>query len=217
MRSGWDDEDESHQPQLSGGREGERELNLDRNKSDGRSPSSSSSSSSQGASASRAGSGRWRQEEERERREREEALDDINDMLDRVWYDRDEGTGLSLGDYYDRDEEQRDWLRRREEKLQRLQAAHLKKTKNSQQNWRMQQRNADNEVWERDRLRRSGVGERTEVDLDAFLRQDSEDDTKEHVVCRNIRPPFLEGFHVSQDHTPLMVQDATSDMNVLAK
>ncbi|PHJ23184.1 helicase associated domain [Cystoisospora suis] len=198
MRSGWDDaEEETHDP------------NGDGPQGDKVTGTSSSSSFLKRNSF---------EEERKGRRDSEkdgDYLDDINDMLDRVWYDRDEGTGISLGDYYDRDEEQRDWLKKREEKLQRLCQASLRK--NQQHSWRMQQRNADNEIWEKDRLRRSGIGERTEVDLDAFAHQDGEDDTKEHVICRNIRPPFLEGFDVSQDHTPLMVQDATSDMNVLAK
>ncbi|CBZ52892.1 hypothetical protein NCLIV_026800 [Neospora caninum Liverpool] len=168
----------------------------------------SSSPSSAPPRARRMRSG-WDEDGEDEQRDKEAYIDEETDkMLARIWYDRDEVSGFSLGEYMDRDEDQRDRLREREEKLKKLQVQ-------SRKQWREQQRNADNEAWERDRMRRSGVGERTEVDFAARIAED-EDEQKEHVICRNIRPPFLDGFDVEHS-LPMMVQDATSDMNVMAR
>ncbi|KEP66318.1 UNVERIFIED_CONTAM: helicase associated domain (ha2) protein [Hammondia hammondi] len=151
----------------------------------------------------------WDDEAADEKHNEEAYIDEETDkMLSRIWYDRDEGSGLALGEYMDQDEDQRDRLREREEKLKKLQVQ-------SRKQWREQQRNADNEAWERDRMRRSGVGERTEVDFAARIAED-EDEHKEHVICRNIRPPFLDGFDVEHS-LPMMVQDVTSDMNVMAR
>ncbi|PFH37997.1 helicase associated domain (ha2) protein [Besnoitia besnoiti] len=174
----------------------------------------SSSPSSAPARARRMRSG-WDLEEgaeateDEKKWEKEAEIDEETEkMLARVWYDRDEGSGLSLGEYMDRDEDQRDRLREREEKLKKLQVQ-------SRKQWREQQRHADNDAWERDRMNRSGVGERREVDFTALIAEE-EDDQKEHVICRNIRPPFLDGFDVKSE-LPMMVQDVTSDMNVMAR
>lgn len=75
-----------------------------------------------------------------------------------------------------------------------------------------QQRQRDNQLWELSRMQRGGAAIREEANLDF----DEEDEHKEHVICRSITPPFLEGFDLSECGVAV-VRDSASDMAMMAK
>ncbi|KAL8271108.1 hypothetical protein Esti_004962 [Eimeria stiedai] len=132
--------------------------------------------------------------------------------LQRMWYDRDDTSGLQLGDYEDDDSR----LAEKEAKLKRVVGGGPSRGTPRGAPARSlaeQQRHRDNELWESVLMHRGGAATRQEVDLDF---EEAEEIEKEHVVCRQITPPFLAGFKPSE-RTITVVRDATSDMAMLAK
>jgi pre-mRNA-splicing factor ATP-dependent RNA helicase DHX38/PRP16 len=75
--------------------------------------------------------------------------------------------------------------------------------------------NADNDLWEANRMVTSGVATRKGVDLD--FEDDSQ--TAVHVIVHNLKPPFLDGRTVfTKQLDPVNpIRDPTSDMAVFAK
>ncbi|CAE6358865.1 unnamed protein product [Rhizoctonia solani] len=81
---------------------------------------------------------------------------------------------------------------------------------------RQAQYNADNDLWEANRMVTSGVASRKQLDLD-FAEDDSESTV--HVLVHDLKPPFLDGRTVfTKQLEPINpLRDATSDMAVFAK
>ncbi|KAI0274006.1 pre-mRNA splicing factor [Russula aff. rugulosa BPL654] len=77
------------------------------------------------------------------------------------------------------------------------------------------QYNADNDLWEANRMVTSGVATRKGVDLDF----EDESQSAVHVMVHNLKPPFLDGRTVfTKQLDPINpIRDLTSDMAVFAK
>ncbi|KAF8876489.1 P-loop containing nucleoside triphosphate hydrolase protein [Infundibulicybe gibba] len=75
--------------------------------------------------------------------------------------------------------------------------------------------NADNDLWEANRMLTSGVATRKTVDLDF----EDESESTVHVMVHNLKPPFLDGRTVfTKQLDPINpIRDPTSDMAVFSK
>lgn len=75
--------------------------------------------------------------------------------------------------------------------------------------------NADNDLWENNRLTTSGVQRKDGVDLDF----EDDQDSKVHVLVHDLKPPFLDGTvaYTRQLEPINPVRDPTSDLAVFSK
>lgn len=151
---------------------------------------------------------------------------DWNEMrdVDRQWYDTEESSYFQ----HDASYEDEKGLREKEEHL-RFRQGQLQEVRRRQKlNLRESVRNAEQDLWEVNRLRQSGLPASTsgisqEVEtLKALYELPSGEvdaDSAVHVLVREIKPPFLDGriVYTSQIETVPTVRDATSDLAVLAK
>ncbi|KIJ21328.1 hypothetical protein PAXINDRAFT_64773 [Paxillus involutus ATCC 200175] len=80
---------------------------------------------------------------------------------------------------------------------------------------RQAQYNADNDLWEANRMLTSGVATRKEVDLDF----EDEAESTVHVMIHDLKPPFLDGKTIfTKQLEPINpIRDPTSDMAVFSK
>lgn len=80
---------------------------------------------------------------------------------------------------------------------------------------RQAQYNADNDLWEANRMLTSGVATRKTVDLDF----EDESESTVHVMVHNLKPPFLDGRIVfTKQLEPINpIRDPTSDMAIFSK
>ncbi|KIK91836.1 hypothetical protein PAXRUDRAFT_148626 [Paxillus rubicundulus Ve08.2h10] len=80
---------------------------------------------------------------------------------------------------------------------------------------RQAQYNADNDLWEANRMLTSGVATRKEVDLDF----EDESESTVHVIIHDLKPPFLDGKTIfTKQLEPINpIRDPTSDMAVFSK
>ncbi|KAF8350297.1 P-loop containing nucleoside triphosphate hydrolase protein [Amanita rubescens] len=80
---------------------------------------------------------------------------------------------------------------------------------------RQAQYNADNDLWEANRMLTSGVATRKTIDLDF----EDEAESTVHVMVHNLKPPFLDGRTVfTKQLDPINpIRDVTSDMAVFSK
>ncbi|OBZ79971.1 Pre-mRNA-splicing factor ATP-dependent RNA helicase PRP16 [Grifola frondosa] len=80
---------------------------------------------------------------------------------------------------------------------------------------RQAQYNADNDLWEANRMLTSGVATRKAIDLDF----EDESESTVHVMVHDLKPPFLDGRTVfTKQLEPINpVRDPTSDMAVFAR
>ncbi|KAI0791827.1 P-loop containing nucleoside triphosphate hydrolase protein [Abortiporus biennis] len=127
--------------------------------------------------------------------------------LDRDWYmGTEEGGMADDGDYnplaqYD----DLDALRQAEVKTKQVKRISAKQA----------QYNADNDLWEANRMLTSGVATRRTVDLDF----EDESESTVHVMVHDLKPPFLDGRTVfTKQLEPINpVRDPTSDMATFAR
>lgn len=132
--------------------------------------------------------------------------------LDREWYNIDEmGGEANDGEFGGYD----DFDREREEELVR------KATGGTGPKKRITARqvafNAENEVWEENRLALSGVtGQRRKLDFDAL---EDDEETRVHLLVHDVKPPFLDGrLAFTKQLEPVNpIKDVTSDLAVFAK
>uniref|UniRef100_A0A0M3IKV3 RNA helicase n=1 Tax=Ascaris lumbricoides TaxID=6252 RepID=A0A0M3IKV3_ASCLU len=125
--------------------------------------------------------------------------------LEREWYDNDQAYDeennpfAQAKEYVEKKEKQ--WAQKRERP--RLTA-------------RQQQIKKDNEMWENNRLARSGVVTMAD-ELDDFF-DDESDENRVTLLVQNVVPPFLDGrFVFTKQNKPIVpVKDATSDLAVVA-
>lgn len=122
-------------------------------------------------------------------------------------YDRDDSSGLQLGDYEEEDVHHL----AKEEKLKSLKGGAPAGAPG--RSLAEMQRHRDNELWEELLMNRGGAGQRRELSLEE---EDAEETEKEHVICRQLLPPFLSGYKPSERNVSV-VRDATSDMATLAR
>lgn len=125
--------------------------------------------------------------------------------LDRDWYNNDEGGGDAFANY---DEEEMSAVERQKEE-------DISQRQTRRTNVRQAQYNADNDLWETNRLAQSGIGGRRTLDLDF----DDEEESKVHLLVHDLRPPFLDGRIVftKQIEPVNPIRDPTSDLAVFSK
>ncbi|KAF8139755.1 pre-mRNA splicing factor [Boletus edulis] len=80
---------------------------------------------------------------------------------------------------------------------------------------RQAQYNADNDLWEANRMVTSGVATRKELDLDF----EDESESTVHVMVHDLKPPFLDGKTIfTKQLEPINpIRDPTSDMAIFSK
>ena len=130
-------------------------------------------------------------------------------QLDRDWYKMDEG--------WDGEETSNPFAEVSEELAAKKAKQWEEKRKTAKRlTAKQQQIKKDNELWENERLKRSGVVERTEdVELEF---QEEEGESRVNLLVHNIVPPFLDGriLFTKQPEPVVPVKDATCDMAVVA-
>lgn len=124
--------------------------------------------------------------------------------LDREWYSLDEGYDESHNPFSGISVE---YTKKKEEQLE--QKKHRRLTA------KQAQRHKDNELWEKNRMFRSGAV--TRLDHDEDFEEVSE--AKVHLIVNNIIPPFLDGRIVftKQQEPVVPIKDPTSDMAMVSK
>ncbi|KAF8060913.1 P-loop containing nucleoside triphosphate hydrolase protein, partial [Lyophyllum atratum] len=127
--------------------------------------------------------------------------------LDRDWYTGAEEGGIA-GD------EEHNPLSQYED-LSMLKQAEIATKQVRKISARQAQYNADNDLWEANRMLTSGVATRKAVDLDF----EDESESTVHVMVHDIKPPFLDGRTVfTKQLDPINpIRDLTSDMAVFSK
>lgn len=124
--------------------------------------------------------------------------------LDREWYGLDEGYDEAHNPFSGISSE---YTKKKEEQLE--QKKHRRLTA------KQAQRHKDNELWEKNRMFRSGAVTRLDHDEDF----DEVSEAKVHLIVNNIIPPFLDGRIVftKQQEPVVPIRDPTSDMAMVAK
>ncbi|KAK0208098.1 P-loop containing nucleoside triphosphate hydrolase protein [Desarmillaria ectypa] len=127
--------------------------------------------------------------------------------LDRDWYTGAEEGGVA-GD------EEHNPLARYED-LNILKQAEIATKQVKKISARQAQYNADNDLWEANRMLTSGVATRKTVDLDF----EDESESTVHVMVHDLKPPFLDGRTVfTKQLDPINpIRDPTSDMAIFSK
>lgn len=125
--------------------------------------------------------------------------------LDRDWYASEEGAGDGFAGYDDADVAAVESAK--EQELSQRQARRT--------NVRQAQYNADNDLWETNRLSQSGIGPKRTLDLDF----DDEEESKVHLLVHDLKPPFLDGRIVFTKQVEAVnpVRDPTSDLAIFSK
>lgn len=137
--------------------------------------------------------------------EEEQALwEEEQKRLDREWYGLDEGYDDEHNPFSGMSAE---YTKRKEEEIEKKK----KKRMSAQQ----RQINKDNEMWEINRMLRSGAVQRVEYDDDF----DEDNEARVHLLVYNIVPPFLDGRMVftKQPEPVVPVKDPTSDMAITSR
>ncbi|XP_048748658.2 pre-mRNA-splicing factor ATP-dependent RNA helicase PRP16-like isoform X1 [Ostrea edulis] len=124
--------------------------------------------------------------------------------LDREWYGMDEGYDDEHNPFSGMSSE---YTKRKEEEVE--------KKKKKKMTARQAQHQRDNELWETNRMMRSGVVVRTNFDED--FEEDNE--ARVHLLVHNIVPPFLDGriTFTKQPEPVIPVKDPTADMAQVAR
>ncbi|KAF7367465.1 Pre-mRNA-splicing factor ATP-dependent RNA helicase PRP16 [Mycena sanguinolenta] len=127
--------------------------------------------------------------------------------LDRDWYTGAEEGGVA-GD------EEHNPLSQYED-LNALQSAQMATKQVKKISAKQAQYNADNDLWEANRMLTSGVATRKAVDMDF----EDESESTVHVMVHDLKPPFLDGRTVfTKQLAPINpIRDPTSDMAVFSR
>ncbi|KAI0770981.1 P-loop containing nucleoside triphosphate hydrolase protein [Trametes elegans] len=127
--------------------------------------------------------------------------------LDRDWYMGAEESGVVGDEEYNPLSQYDDLAAIKEEQLAKKQVKKISA--------RQAQYNADNDLWEANRMLTSGVATRREIDLDF----EDESESTVHVMVHDLKPPFLDGRTVfTKQLEPINpVRDPTSDMAVFSR
>uniref|UniRef100_A0A0W0F2G2 Pre-mRNA-splicing factor ATP-dependent RNA helicase PRP16 n=1 Tax=Moniliophthora roreri TaxID=221103 RepID=A0A0W0F2G2_MONRR len=127
--------------------------------------------------------------------------------LDRDWYTGAEDGGTAGDDEHNPLAQYED--------LSVLKEAEIAKKQTKKISARQAQYNADNDLWEANRMLTSGVATRKTVDLDF----EDESESAVHVMVHDLKPPFLDGRTVfTKQLDPINpIRDPTSDLAVFSK
>jgi pre-mRNA-splicing factor ATP-dependent RNA helicase DHX38/PRP16 len=127
--------------------------------------------------------------------------------LDRDWYMGAEEGGLAGDDEHNPLSQYED--------LTMVKQAEIAKRPAAKISAKQAQYNADNDLWEANRMVTSGIATRKGVDLDF----EDESQSAVHVMVHNLKPPFLDGRTVfTKQLDPINpIRDPTSDMAIFAK
>ncbi|KAJ3499894.1 hypothetical protein NLJ89_g10030 [Agrocybe chaxingu] len=127
--------------------------------------------------------------------------------LDRDWYTGAEEGGVAGDDEHNPLAQYEDLSIRKEAEIAKKQVRKISA--------RQAQYNADNDLWEANRMVTSGVATRKAIDLD--FEDDSESTV--HVMVHDLKPPFLDGRTVfTKQLDPINpIRDPTSDMAIFSK
>ncbi|KAF8624805.1 hypothetical protein AX15_005694 [Amanita polypyramis BW_CC] len=127
--------------------------------------------------------------------------------LDRDWYSGAEEGGVTGG-------EEHNPLAQYED-LSALKQAEISTKQVKKISARQAQYNADNDLWEANRMVTSGVATRRAIDLDF----EDEAESTVHVMVHDLKPPFLDGRTVfTKQLDPINpIRDVTSDMAIFSK
>ncbi|WVR08169.1 hypothetical protein IAU60_005215 [Kwoniella sp. DSM 27419] len=127
--------------------------------------------------------------------------------LDRDWYSYDDEGAVAPDEEHNPFSQWESLERGKEEELQ---AKAVKR-----QTARQAQFNADNDLWETNRMQKSGVLQAGGVDNDF----EDDSDSKVHVLIHDLKPPFLDGTvaYTKQLEPINPVKDGTSDLAQFAK
>ncbi|KRY50191.1 putative pre-mRNA-splicing factor ATP-dependent RNA helicase mog-1 [Trichinella britovi] len=148
--------------------------------------------------------------------EREE-WEDEQRRLDRDWYAMEEAQECLDEEhnpfYWVSDE----YRKRREEHFEEQQQNKMKKNKKPL-TARQLQIKKDNEKWENNRLFRSGIIDKLELEEDELLLEEDAE-SRVNLLVQNLVPPFLDGRIVftKQPEPVVPVRDPTSDMAIIAR
>lgn len=141
-----------------------------------------------------------------------DAFDEQDNLeLDRDWYGGDEFGGHAAGD-----EAHNPFASYEMSAWENQQLEHAKADKMaSRYDARKEQRQKENDEWERNRMLVSGVAQRRDMATDF----DDEETTRVHLLVHDLKPPFLDGrkvFSKQMDPVPA-VRDYQSDMAVFSR
>ncbi|KAI0320136.1 putative PRP16-RNA-dependent ATPase [Amylostereum chailletii] len=127
--------------------------------------------------------------------------------LDRDWYSTAEEGGLMADDEHNPLAQYEDLALMKQAEIATRQVKKISA--------RQAQYNADNDLWEANRMVTSGVATRKGVDLDF----EDESESTVHVMVHDLKPPFLDGRTVfTKQLDPINpIRDPTSDMAIFAK
>jgi len=156
---------------------------------------------------------KWAKGESRSKREGGESKRDKKDdteyiseekRLDREWYGLDEGQDEYHNAFSNVSEE---YTKRKEAQMEFKRVKHLTAKQAA--------RKKDNEMWEKNRMIRSGAV--TKLDYDEDFEEEGE--AKVHLLVTNIIPPFLDGRIVftKQTEPVIPIKDPTSDMAIVSR
>jgi len=131
-------------------------------------------------------------------------LKDEEKRLDREWYGMDEGQDERHNAFSNVSEE---YTKLKEEQMEMKRVKHMTAKQAA--------RKKDNEMWEKNRLIRSGAV--TKLDYDEDFEEEGE--AKVHLLVSNIIPPFLDGRIVftKQTEPVIPIKDPTSDMAIVSR
>ena len=152
----------------------------------------------------------------RDRSEEWERYQQEQRQLDRDWYESEEG-GLLLDETHNPFTANQQYDAAREQQLRSSSAKQLSTHLNGKRmTARQQQWQQDQDLWEANRLVRSGLAQRAQIDPD-FL--DDEEQKKVHIMVHDLKPPFLDGrMTYSKQQEPVRtVKDPSADMAVCAR
>merc|ERR1719430_1183987 len=129
---------------------------------------------------------------------------DEEKRLDREWYGMDEGQDEYHNAFSNVSEE---YTKRKEAQMEVKRVKHLTAKQAA--------RKKDNEMWEKNRMIRSGAV--TKLDYDDDFEEEGE--AKVHLLVTNIIPPFLDGRIVftKQTEPVIPIKDPTSDMAIVSR
>ena len=129
---------------------------------------------------------------------------DEEKRLDREWYGMDEGQDEYHNAFSNVSEE---YTKRKEAQMEVKRVKHLTAKQAA--------RKKDNEMWEKNRMIRSGAV--TKLDYDEDFEEEGE--AKVHLLVTNIIPPFLDGRIVftKQTEPVIPIKDPTSDMAIVSR
>ena len=132
------------------------------------------------------------------------AWEDEQKRLDREWYGLDEGYDDAHNPFSSISAE---YTKKKEEQMEAKRKPRITA--------KQAQKNQDNEMWEKNRMFRSGAVTRTDYDEDF----DEISEAKVHLIVNNIIPPFLDGRIVftKQQQPVVPIKDPTSDMAMVSK